>query len=935
MKVNDEQIRKLKPYIAGEVPDDRGETNMYCPLHNDGKRSAQVNLERGVWFCHAGCGGGSVRMLIDNEDAWVPLEGRGVVNRSSNGNGRTKEREKVTEHQVEIWHQNLLTNAQALSDLYDARGIVTETVERYQLGWDAGRQVYTIPIRGRRTKLHKRGKLLNLRRYDMAPKEGRRKIWGIRGRNDPRLYPRDVATGDGAVVICEGEWDALLTNQHGVPAITRTGAAKVWKEEWSGFFKDRIVYLCHDCDEAGMAGNRIVYEALKDIASEVRFLRLPYPIVEKHGKDLTDFLLDHEEHATSELLARMDDAPLWDPARHEPTSIDPDEASVLDAFDSRRVGDAMRLTVTIKGKREPGYSVPRHVHYHCSQDAGTKCQICPLNQVGGDARHEFDPGSELILDMVDAPKLGLQNTLREAMEIPKCNRLHIDVKDHQAVEVLFARPSVDHVRSEDAADYKNMKIMSCGRHDTFPNNTVQVTGALYPSPRSQGNEFLAWDVQRQETSLDNFTLDGEAIQMMRKFQSGDDAPIDKLFKIAKAMETHVTHIYGRPELHMAMDLVYHSVLAFDFAGSRIERGWLELLVAGDTRTGKSEVATRLARHYKAGEVVSCESATYAGIIGGLQQYGASKEWSVTWGAVPINDRRLVILDEIGGLSPDEIAAMSSVRSSGVAELTKIQSERTFARTRLIWLGNPRNGRMSDYTYGAQAIRPLIGNPEDIARFDLAMSASAGEVPMETINRYARGGRLIYDSDSCAALVRWAWSRRPEHIQWAPGAEDAVLRLAGTLGKRYVEDPPLVQAANIRVKIARLAVALATRTFSTDDEAEVVIVRDEHVVDVVRLLETLYRLLGYRDLSRELLSDELTARDNALRIEVFLEDRAGLAAFLRSTPVFRGGDLEAFLNISRDEANAIISTLWESRMVRKDRGDVRVAPALQTILREIR
>jgi hypothetical protein len=84
--------------------------------------------------------------------------------------------------------------------------------------------------------------------------------------------------------------------------------------------------------------------------------------------------------------------------------------------------------------------------------------------------------------------------------------------------------------------------------------------------------------------------------------------------------------------------------------------------------------------------------------------------------------------------------MSSVRSSGVAELTKIQQERTWARTRIIWMSNPRDGKMSDKTYGVQQIQPLIGNPEDIARFDLAMSVQAGDVAAEEINKSASSRR---------------------------------------------------------------------------------------------------------------------------------------------------------------------------------------------------
>jgi hypothetical protein len=440
-----------------------------------------------------------------------------------------------------------------------------------------------------------------------------------------------------------------------------------------------------------------------------------------------------------------------------------------------------------------------------------------------------------------------------------------------------------------------------------------------------------------ETSLDKYTLDDDDIELMKRFRPRHgQRPLSKLAEIARDMSSHVTKIYGRPELHAAIDLVFHSALSFRFGGQLLERGWLELLVVGDTRTGKSETALKLSRHYGAGELVSCEAASFAGIVGGLQQYG-SKEWSVTWGAIPINDRRLVILDEIGGLQAEEIAAMSSVRSSGTAELTKIQSERTYARTRLIWLGNPRNGRMSDYTYGVQAISPLIGNPEDIARFDMAMSVVADEVPAHAINTVRTVGAMPYPDDLCNKLIRWGWSRKSDDIRWVEGAQDEVFVAANELGKRFIEDPPLVQAANILIKIARIAVAMAIRLFSSDENYERVLVRKEHVRDAVRFLERMYSMknFGYAERSQEIIHDRREAEDHSAYIERYLEANANLAKFLRSTGSFRRPDVEEIMHIGREEANAIIATLWDRRMIRKEKGDIKVEPTLHRILREIK
>lgn len=923
----------LTPYLAGERPRENGDIDAHCPLHNDRRRSAVINFEEGVWYCNTEGIGGSLDDLVERRDEWVDPPKNGAVRIK---NGKTKAPEELpTEAMIAGWKAALQGDMVAFDDLKVTRGLWTKTADYYDLGWDRSAQSYTIPVRDAS------GKLINVRRYQIRPPAGRRKIWGVSGHNAPALFPLSALAKarkdkDPSIIICEGELDAIICNQYNFRAITRTSAARTWKAEWSKMFEGLIVYICHDCDTAGQAANRKVARSVARYAKEVRIIKLPYPITDKAGKDLTDWWIEHD--ADREAFRRLrEEAVTFDEATgEEAETVDPSAAAVLDAFDSRRVGKPLSLTVTVKGRREPGYSVPRKVEFRCTQDAGQKCEICPMKAEGGEIDRVIAGHDPTILEMVDSTKNQISDVLRRTVGIPKCPKLNIRVSEHQAVEVLYARPSVDHSNGGGSADYKNIKLTSVGRHDTSPNQTIRVVGALHPDPRKQLNEFLTWDLSRLETSLDRFEADPETLRELARFRPAEgQRPLAKLREVADDLAHHVTHIYGRPELHAAMDLVFHSAVGFDFDGKRVARGWLELLVVGDTRTGKSEAATRLTRHYGAGEVVSCESASFAGILGGLQQYGSNKEWAITWGSIPINDRRLVVLDEISGLSPEDIGAMSSVRSSGIAELTKIQQERTYARTRLIWLGNPRNGRMSDYTYGVQAIKPLIGNPEDIARFDLAMSVASDDVPSSEINRAHEYGHQRYSREAAAMLLRWVWSRTPEQVVWDKGAERAVYDAAEDLGKRYVEDPPLIQAANVREKVARVAVALAARLFSTDARADSIIVTKAHVRGAVQFIDRLYSMegFGYAEQSDEVISDRRAAEDNVERAIKFLQTKPQLIKFLRSQGKFRRQDLEEIMDIDREEANAHISQLYELRMVYKDKGDVKLTATLHKLLRE--
>lgn len=926
-------MEALRPYLVGERPNEDGEWDMFCPLHTDNKRSAGINIDKGVWFCQAGCGGGRVSELMLQKADWSdpPAGQNGHANVKLDPDNRREKQpgEVINDKVVDAWADVLNSEPAVRDALAERRGLHYDTIRKYRIGFDSETGAYTIPVLGWD------GEIWNVRRYLMDAPQWRTKMWSVKGMGAPRLYPVSVFESDPpSIIICEGEWDTLLTIQNGFAAVTRTGAAKVWKSDWSRHFEGRVVYLCHDADKTGVAANRMVAKALSKIAKEVRLIRLPYPIVEKHGKDISDYWLEGRTPADFKKL--MEVASVWG-AESELVG-EPVEASVLDAFDARLCGNPLRINVTIKGKREPGYSVAKKVKYTCTRDAGNKCAICPLFPQDGEDELTLSGNDPIALELMGATKVQVFDILRQRYGIPKCSKLGVEAVELQAVEVLLGRPSVDAANNGGAGDYKTIKITSVGRHDTLPNNTVQVVGSLYPDPRAQTNEFLAWEVSRLQTSIDAYEPDRATLRQLRRFQPGKrQRPLQKLAQIASELETHVTHIYGRPEMHAVMDLVFHSALSFNFGGQRISRGWLELLVVGDTRTGKSEAAEKLCDHYSAGEVVSCESASFAGIVGGAQQMGG-KEWVITWGAIPINDRRLVVLDEVGGLSQGEIASMSSVRSSGVAEITKIAQERTHARTRLIWLGNPRDATMGHYTYGVQAIRPLIGNAEDIARFDLAMSVQSGDVDQDLINQERAGGELRYPAELCHALLRWVWSRTPEQIKWAPGTPNAVYTAAKAMGKRYVEDPPLVQAANVRLKIARVAVAMAARLFSTDDTFENIVVTKEHVRDAVEFMNRLYGMpgFGYGELSKERIDDLKEARNAQDHMRHYLAVNDGLGKFLRNSNSFRRQDLEEIMNMSREEANAVINILWSNRMVRKDpKGDVRVEPALHGLLREVR
>jgi hypothetical protein len=281
--VTPEQEQALGPFLAGARPDARGEVYIFCPFHPDSRRSASLNVNKGVWFCHAGCGGGSVAHLVASQDSWVAPPVGEFARRSPSAPVLSRE---VTMRNVVDWHKRLRRDRQARRWLWKEKGLKDVTIRKAMLGYDGRR--YKIPV------FSPSRRLWNVRTYDPNAPEDRGKIWNTRGMGTPRLYPigvlLDVRVGE-SVMVLEGEWDTLLTLQEGQRAVTHTdGAGKPWREAWTDWFIGLNVYLCHDADEAGRKSDLTAAQALFEVATLWQ-CHLPYPLKESGGKDISDLLL--------------------------------------------------------------------------------------------------------------------------------------------------------------------------------------------------------------------------------------------------------------------------------------------------------------------------------------------------------------------------------------------------------------------------------------------------------------------------------------------------------------------------------------------------------------------------------------------------------------------------------------------------------------------
>jgi hypothetical protein len=100
------------------------------------------------------------------------------------------------------------------------------------------------------------------------------------GVNHQRVKDKPPVT---PVIITEGELDALVCWSHNIPAVTSTGGAMSFQEEWVESLKRYDVYLCFDNDEAGYKGMLKVLDYLP----EAKVVIIPHNL---GCKDISDFV---------------------------------------------------------------------------------------------------------------------------------------------------------------------------------------------------------------------------------------------------------------------------------------------------------------------------------------------------------------------------------------------------------------------------------------------------------------------------------------------------------------------------------------------------------------------------------------------------------------------------------------------------------------------
>lgn len=916
------------------------EVRFLCPFHGDTEPSANVNMTNGLWHCKAcGASGGPIDFVMKSQNvdykAALTEVGRlaGMeppslarrVNGAAELAPATVTKGKLTEANVKAWHEAALRNADLMRWFTEHRGFTGDTIAARQLGWDGSR--VTIPVRDAA------GKLVNVRRYlRNATKEQGKMLPLVPGEAATQLYPL-VDPLPPEVYLVEGEWDAMLMHQEGLTqTLTVTAGTGIWKPWMTPLFENRMVTILPDNDDAGRTGAAKLAAILANVAT-VFICQIPN--LPAKG-DVTDFFVEQQRSA-DELRTLIADATPYVVA---PAHVDEGEAlrtALHRASDASLRGRRLELPVLLSGKAMTPYTVPYEFKVTCDMSNKRFCAICPMQEANGAKDVTLTASDPAVLSLIGVTSQAQYAAIKAlAKAIPQCNRPQVEIKSSVNIEELRLIPELDNSTGDGDTEYVSRQGFFLG-HGLLPNRSYAMRGYSHPHPKTQATVHLLSEAEPAQDNISAFALTPEIAETLRSFQAAG-LVADKFHEIYDDFAGSVHRILDRFDMQIAYDLVWHSAIGFYFNGAYVRRGWVEAMVMGDSGQGKTEMAANLLAHYGLGYRLPAEQTSMAGLIGGLEKMGDT--WMLGWGAIPLNDKRLLIIDEAQGLASSAIEGMSDVRASGVAEITKIRTERTNARCRLIWLANPISGlTLSQHNQGVLAIKELFKKPEDVRRLDFAICVASGDVDFaRSINvRHDAQAEPRFTAAACRALVLWAWSRRADQIVFSQAATDAILAAATDMGRRFHSSIPLVEPSDQRLKLARLAVAAAARVYSTDETGEQLLVKVEHVAFIVDFLARVYaaRGMAYLEYSEAMRRgeelDPLEAADVRREIEGWSGSDEAIE-FLRTASVFRKADLVDGLGWDDIYAKAQLRFLQGKRLIRPTRTGYYKAPAFISLLR---
>lgn len=506
--------------------------------------------------------------------------------------------------------------------------------------------------------------------------------------------------------------------------------------------------------------------------------------------------------------------------------------------DPNLIDKPIRVRLRIAGAADSPYMVPSKVDVFSAADDCDRAG-CVLHAAGGSMT--LNLGLRDLVALCNVPDAQHKTTLRDMIVKTSCKRFGLTPHTPVAMNEVAAMPQATSVFTsrdgEVEGDYAYKHLFVLGEMGLKVNSYYEVTGKVYPHPRTQKGTMVVTSVESLQDVIEDFSIE-DSKPLFKTYDHPTEILVGHLIA---DMRVNVTKVACRDWALLAVLMTLHSPLYLKYQPDATEYhgGWMQTLILGDTGEAKSQMVERLLRHVNLGDIHSAQTSGRTGLLYTIVNKDTSHNF-IQWGAFVLNDRGLLAIDEASGLSKKEYAELRNARRDGVFKVTRSVIGEASTRTRLLILSNPAFGKaMRDTQQGIMATKNLFEDA-DIRRFDLVIGFTSEIVQRAEIEA-ALDEKVVhlFTPEVLRANILWAWSRRKEDVHWTPEATKEVKTVSAGLNTKYSGSTIHLLSMDAGEKIARMSQALAATLHSTDDLHQQIVVRAEHVQLVGELVDKLY------------------------------------------------------------------------------------------------
>lgn len=294
MKLDQLSEAQYRKYYESRLAENRmrrgsGYYTALCPFHQDKTASLSVNTDKGVWRCHAGCGGGG---LIDFEMKYSSCDREAALVRISEIVGI--EQLRIGERPEKIY---------SYTDVFGKEifHVVRYPGKRFTQRRPDGKNGWIYQTAGIKVVLYHLPEVVTAKQVIIC--EGEKDTDNLR-----------LALGIGGAEAHEGQAGASEPRVARYPHLAVTtaprGAGK-WLDEFSMYLIGKQVLIIPDNDDAGRKHAQMVATSVYRYTQEIKVLELPG--LPAKG-DVSDFLKDH---TGVDVIAAAKECQFWKPPESE------------------------------------------------------------------------------------------------------------------------------------------------------------------------------------------------------------------------------------------------------------------------------------------------------------------------------------------------------------------------------------------------------------------------------------------------------------------------------------------------------------------------------------------------------------------------------------------------------------------------------------------